>query len=229
MLTLFVGNLLLKRLLEAIPKAKECRADFKAFDEALRAEIPDEVVAAEQAINAWDADHTLPDPYLVPKSSKYPNHVCFNVPHTITTEITLQEVRLMMAEEEKKQVEEGTSVTREVGESAAIVMGMEIQNTQCVSLLLISLIFLNNWQTSAASGSQGAAQANSFAEIIIGRASHRIAQTSTTLPRGTKNTHAWTRTHHLHPSFDYLIIHTNVHFIPSRKFHALAPLRAHCP
>lgn len=35
-----------------------------------------------------------------------------------------------MAEEEKKQIEEGLSARQEVGGGAWILMGMEIQNTQ---------------------------------------------------------------------------------------------------
>jgi hypothetical protein len=73
----WIGNLLLKRLLLAIPKAQQSRRDFVNFDESLRAEIPDEVAEMEQNLAAWelnrdrcDPDKTFHDPYQIPKSSE---------------------------------------------------------------------------------------------------------------------------------------------------------------
>jgi hypothetical protein len=72
-----LGNLLLKRLLLAIPKAQQSRCDFIDFDESLRADIPDEVEEMERDLAAWelnrdrrDSDKTLRDPYQIPKSSE---------------------------------------------------------------------------------------------------------------------------------------------------------------
>lgn len=65
------GDLLVKRLLIAITQAKQSRQDFRNFDTSLRAEIPDEVKEMEAAVAAWEADHSKPDPYLMPKSSEY--------------------------------------------------------------------------------------------------------------------------------------------------------------
>ena len=72
-----LGNLLLKRLLLAIPKAQQSRRDFIDFDESLRADIPDEVEEMERDLAAWelnrdrrDSDKTLRDPYQIPKSSE---------------------------------------------------------------------------------------------------------------------------------------------------------------
>jgi hypothetical protein len=38
---------------------------------SLRAENPDELTAMEQALEAWEADKTKPDPYRLPKSSVF--------------------------------------------------------------------------------------------------------------------------------------------------------------
>jgi len=72
-----IGNLLLKRLLLAIPKAQQSRRDFVNFDESLRAEIPDEVAEMERNLAAWelnrdhcDSEKTLHDPYQIIKSSE---------------------------------------------------------------------------------------------------------------------------------------------------------------
>ena len=65
-----VGNLLLKRLLIAIPQAIQTRFDFKAFDKSLRQEMPAEVLKMEKALAAWVDDKSCPDPYCIPKSSE---------------------------------------------------------------------------------------------------------------------------------------------------------------
>lgn len=69
-LTSNIGNLLLKRLLLAIPQAKQSREDFFHFDKGLREEIPHKVVEMEKGLAAWIEDKSCPDPYRVPKSSK---------------------------------------------------------------------------------------------------------------------------------------------------------------
>ena len=45
-----------------------------------------------------------------------------------------------MAEEEKEKAEAGTSVLHDVSASAFLLLGMDIQNLQCVSLLSIQLL-----------------------------------------------------------------------------------------
>jgi hypothetical protein len=66
-----LGNLLLKRLLLAIPQANQTRKDFVDFDASLREENPEEVATVEQELEAWVVDKTKPDPYRLPKSSEY--------------------------------------------------------------------------------------------------------------------------------------------------------------
>jgi hypothetical protein len=45
-------------------------------------------------------------------------------------DVTLQQVRLLMAEEEKEKVEAGTDVTHDVSASAFLLLGMDIQGLQ---------------------------------------------------------------------------------------------------
>lgn len=47
-----------------------------------------------------------------------------------TPDVTLQHVRLMMAEEEKARVEAGTGIIHDVSAGAFLLLGMEIQNLQ---------------------------------------------------------------------------------------------------
>jgi hypothetical protein len=67
---LFAGDLLLKRLLLAIPQALQSREDYIKFDASLRVDMPDEVNEIEKDLEAWELDKTHRDPYRVPKSSK---------------------------------------------------------------------------------------------------------------------------------------------------------------
>lgn len=81
-----LGNLLLKRLLLAIPQAEQTRRDFVMFDASLRVDIPAEVAEMERELAAWEAnrdrqisDKSQQDPYRIPKSSEYfyPLHSCY--------------------------------------------------------------------------------------------------------------------------------------------------------
>ena len=53
--------------------------------------------------------------------------------------VTLAQVRFAMAEEEKEKTEAGTGALHDVSASAFLLLGMDIQNLQCVSLSLIWL------------------------------------------------------------------------------------------
>jgi hypothetical protein len=76
LLKVSTGNLLLKRLLLAIPKARESRRDFINFDKSLHEEIPDEVKEMERDLAAWELNRdchsgkNCRDPYRIPKSSE---------------------------------------------------------------------------------------------------------------------------------------------------------------
>jgi hypothetical protein len=81
-----LGNLLLKRLLLAIPQAKQTHHNFVMFYVSLHVDIPAEVEEMEWELAAWEAnrDHQISDksqqdPYWIPKSSEYfnPLHSCY--------------------------------------------------------------------------------------------------------------------------------------------------------
>jgi hypothetical protein len=63
------GNFLLKWLLIAIPQAIQTHNDIVMLTSSLRAENPNELTVMEQALEAWEANKTKPDPYHLPKSS----------------------------------------------------------------------------------------------------------------------------------------------------------------
>jgi len=64
------GYLLLKRLIVAIPQAIQTHNDFHALNVSLKADNPEELIAMERALAAWESDKTQPDPYHLPKSSE---------------------------------------------------------------------------------------------------------------------------------------------------------------
>jgi hypothetical protein len=52
----------------------------------------------------------------------------------VCQDVTLAQVRLAMAEEEKEKAEAGMSALHDISASAFLLMGMDIQNLQCVYL-----------------------------------------------------------------------------------------------
>lgn len=70
LLTSWVGNLLLKRLLLAITQANASKFDFVRFDQSLREENEEEIMKWETDLAAWAENKSLPDPYCLPKSSE---------------------------------------------------------------------------------------------------------------------------------------------------------------
>lgn len=70
------GNLLLKRLLLAIPEAIRTANDFRRSNTRLREENPAEVEIMERELLDWELDHSKPDPYQVPRSSEFVDYVC---------------------------------------------------------------------------------------------------------------------------------------------------------
>lgn len=68
----------------------------------------------------------------------YPNQVsstqtpCHILANTCYIDITLQQVRLIIAEEEKARADAGSSVTHDVTAGAFLLLGMDIQNLQYV-------------------------------------------------------------------------------------------------
>ncbi|KZP14909.1 hypothetical protein FIBSPDRAFT_751237, partial [Athelia psychrophila] len=111
--TMGLGNLLLKRLILAIGLAVETRNDFRRFHTSLQTENPTELAAMEAELAAWEIDHDKPDPYLLPKSN-----------------VTLERLRLVMAEEEKLRAEVGTSLMYDVSAGSFLLLALDIQKTQ---------------------------------------------------------------------------------------------------
>lgn len=64
------GNLLLKRMVIAIPQAIKTTNDFRRFDTRLRLEKPKEVELMEKELADREGDQTKADPYQVPRSSE---------------------------------------------------------------------------------------------------------------------------------------------------------------
>lgn len=72
-----IGDLLLKRMLLTIPKARSTRCDFVQLDACLHEENPANILAMEKALHKWENNHSHPDPYCLPKSSElYSDIVC---------------------------------------------------------------------------------------------------------------------------------------------------------
>lgn len=63
-----IGNLLLKRMLRAIPEAIWTSKDFVNFDRCLREEDEALVKQWEAELSVWMQDKSLPDPYRIPAS-----------------------------------------------------------------------------------------------------------------------------------------------------------------
>jgi hypothetical protein len=63
-----IGNLLLKRMLRAIPEAIRTSKDFVNFDRCLHEEDEALVKQWEAELSAWMQDKSLPDPYRIPAS-----------------------------------------------------------------------------------------------------------------------------------------------------------------
>jgi hypothetical protein len=53
-----------------IPQAIRTQNDYVGFTEYLQEDNPEELTAAKQALEAWEADKNQPDPYRLPKSSR---------------------------------------------------------------------------------------------------------------------------------------------------------------
>lgn len=130
---IYIGNLLLKRLILAIGSAVETRNDFRRFHTGLQKENPAELAAMETELAAWEADHDKPDPYLLPKSSKsYHPHLALIAFAYINllADITLERVRIAMAQEEKTRAEAGTSLMYDISAGSFLLLGLDIQKTQ---------------------------------------------------------------------------------------------------
>ncbi|KAJ7198757.1 hypothetical protein GGX14DRAFT_536593 [Mycena pura] len=107
--TVGLGNSLLRKMALAIPKALLHNRAFRALTEGLKEGHEDELVQWERDVKVWELDHSKPCPYDYPEDE----------------EITMEDVRLLIAEEEHARTENEASKTNRPG--AFILAGMEIE------------------------------------------------------------------------------------------------------
>ncbi|KAJ7624691.1 hypothetical protein FB45DRAFT_836724 [Roridomyces roridus] len=105
-------NSLLRKLVLAIPKAILHGQAFQAFTEGVREGHEDELEAWEEEIQAWEADSEKKCPYEYPEEQ----------------DITMDSLRLLIAQEEHARAEKGASKTNTPG--AFIMAAMELEEHQ---------------------------------------------------------------------------------------------------
>lgn len=66
----YVGDYLLRKMLEAIPQAKCHKEDFELFDGGLREKRDDDVVSWQKMLYEWEKDYNAPNPYVSSKTSE---------------------------------------------------------------------------------------------------------------------------------------------------------------
>ncbi|RDB24457.1 hypothetical protein Hypma_008439 [Hypsizygus marmoreus] len=108
---------------------------FNAFTAGLRQEHAQEVTQWEHMVKAWEVDHSMANPYMLPEES-----------------VTVNDIRKELAEEEHRIAEQGGTVGGDTSPSGFIISGLGIEDTQ---LLL---------QTDAQRRNQTAAQMASIQE-----------------------------------------------------------------
>ncbi|KAL6302867.1 hypothetical protein BKA93DRAFT_818322 [Sparassis latifolia] len=109
--TVKLGNMLLCRMLEAIPEAVTHHKDFCKFTSGLLAQCPADISAWRTMLEKWEVDHSKPDPYALPEST-----------------VTLAEVRLKLVKEEQARVQAGQDAQSDVSPSAFLLLGMELED-----------------------------------------------------------------------------------------------------
>ncbi|KAJ7030526.1 hypothetical protein C8F04DRAFT_1263825 [Mycena alexandri] len=97
--TVGLGNSLLRKLVLAIPKAMLHGCAFHAFTEGVREGHEDEYYSGSGTFAKWEQDHSKPCPY------KYPEE----------TEMSMEDVRQRIAEEEHARAEKRPSKTNRPG------------------------------------------------------------------------------------------------------------------
>ncbi|KAJ7432065.1 hypothetical protein B0H11DRAFT_2165471 [Mycena galericulata] len=110
--TVGLGNSLLRKMVLAIPKAMLHSRAFHAFTDRLRDGHEEELGKWEAQVRAWEQDHDKPCPYNYPEDG----------------ELTMEEVRLRIAEEEHERAETSDARTNKPG--AFILAAMEIEEQQ---------------------------------------------------------------------------------------------------
>ncbi|KAF8137969.1 hypothetical protein K438DRAFT_1638774, partial [Mycena galopus ATCC 62051] len=113
--TVAIGNTLLRKMVLAIPRATVHSRAFQAFTDGLREGHEEELIQWEATVRAWEQDHDKPCPYDYPEDD----------------EPTMEQVRLLIAQEEHAREETGVSRTNKP--ASFILAGLEIEEQQCVA------------------------------------------------------------------------------------------------
>ncbi|KAJ7126583.1 hypothetical protein C8R43DRAFT_1090313 [Mycena crocata] len=117
--TVGIGNSLLRKMVLAIPKAILHNRAFHAFTEGLKEGHLEELMNWEQAVRGWEQDHTKPCPYDYPEEDA-----------RWGKDLTLEDIRLLIAEEAHTRAEQGTAATATTNPGAFIMAAMEIESQQ---------------------------------------------------------------------------------------------------
>ncbi|KAJ7833212.1 hypothetical protein B0H14DRAFT_3087705 [Mycena olivaceomarginata] len=120
--TVSLGNSLLRKMALAIPKAMLHNRAFHAFTDALREGHEEELMKWEADVQAWEQDHDQPI-----KVRKCPPYVAVSF-EAQQIGPTMEEVRLLIAEEEHARAEKGDSRTNKP--ASFILAGLEIEEQQ---------------------------------------------------------------------------------------------------
>lgn len=84
----------------------------------------------EHELADWDTDHSKTDPYQIPRSGKHIRpHPRLNT-NFISSAVTMDQVRFIMASEEKERAEKGTAFVHAVSASTFLLLGIEIETLQ---------------------------------------------------------------------------------------------------
>ncbi|KAJ7194745.1 hypothetical protein GGX14DRAFT_537360 [Mycena pura] len=112
--TVNLGNSLLRKMALAIPQAILHSRAFHAFTDGLRDGHTEDLEKWEKLVREWEQNHDKPCPYEYPEEE----------------EITMDQVRLRIAQEEHEREAQGPSSTSRPG--AFIIAAMEVEERQCV-------------------------------------------------------------------------------------------------
>ncbi|KAJ7870848.1 hypothetical protein B0H13DRAFT_2236440 [Mycena leptocephala] len=113
--TVGLGNSLLRKMVLGIPKAMLHNRAFRAFTDGVMEGHQQELIRWERDVRAWEQDETKPCPYDYAEDE----------------ELSMEQVRQKIAEEEHKRVEEGDVRDARTNKPGAFILaGMEIENQQ---------------------------------------------------------------------------------------------------
>lgn len=125
-------RVLKNRLVVGVKALELHRGLFDKFNLSLKENLGVETMEGwETEVKEWEGDHSKPCPYE----------------STVKGERTLKEVQLELGQEELEEMSRGGGVVQDSSVCVFVVMGLEIEESQCVSLLIhLCLISLTGWK-----------------------------------------------------------------------------------